>query len=64
MSKDIEYMIAHSPSLSGLERTVENYIEEGWKPKGGIGVVPLPNDQVTQNQTHSFMQAMIRKRES
>lgn len=63
-SQDIEYMIAHSPTLEGLEKTIPTYVREGWHLQGGISAVPrqLSEDEASPGfgPVYSFMQALVK----
>lgn len=38
MFKEVDYQVAWSASLSGLENEVSNLIQDGWQCKGGLSI--------------------------
>jgi hypothetical protein len=64
MSKNIEYMIAHSPTVTGLENTIPAYVREGWQLQDGVSAVPRqPSEEESApgfGPVYSYMQAMVR----
>ena len=47
-------------AMSELEHEVRKYIEEGWKPQGGITVITAPGEISYDTIFYSFFQAMIK----
>ena len=55
-----EYTILSSDNyIEDLEELVNQYIEEGWKPQGGISISVVRDDLFTVKVT--YLQAMYRK---
>jgi hypothetical protein len=55
----MEYTILIVRTLSGLERKVNEYIKQGWRPQGSIGI-----EQNAQfNTVEYYFQAMIKENE-
>ena len=48
-------------AMSELEHEVRKYIEEGWKPQGGISVIAAPGEIAYDTMFYSFFQAMIKE---
>lgn len=63
MREPTKYTIVECPwGISGLAITVEVYIEDGWKPQGGVFALPRqPETNEAKTGTYySYMQAMVR----
>ena len=52
----IEYVIVCSDEAEDLEKLVNSFIEDGWKPQGGLAIA--------YNCGYSYRQAMVRKKKN
>ena len=55
----MEYTILIVNTLSGLERKVNEYIKQGWRPQGGITL----QRNMQFNNVEFYFQAMIKENE-
>lgn len=48
-----EYKIVSSATYVDMEKSVQNFLNQGWRCQGGVN---------REAQTHRFIQAMVRKK--
>lgn len=58
MKKIVEYNIVKEYSEVGLVTTVNEEIEEGWQPKGGMAVIHIPHPGMFE-----FFQVLVKYEE-
>lgn len=61
----MEYEILYTESLKEIEDAVHVFIEQGWKPQGGVSVHSYTVKGFDATETyHEYHQAMIREGQS
>ena len=56
----MEYRIVMDYSASGLERKVNAYMKDGWRPIGGLAINPEGQSTSSGSSRDHYFQAMFR----